>query len=233
MVTNAILGLAALFGLAGFGLSLAESRTGCCSPGADCCFPGSPCCEVGDCCAPGAACCEPGSPCCDTAEASAAGCCGAGADCCFPGSPCCGDDCCAPGSPCCATGVGCCDLLTVRADVAPAPQPKAERKAGCCGAGCCAADQPGQPAKADAATSKIAVDGMTCAGCAKAVGKAVAAVEGVESAVADVKTKTLTVVAKKGAAPSPKAMWEAVEKAGYTPTRIQGAAGTFDRKPTK
>ena len=77
------------------------------------------------------------------------------------------------------------------------------------------------------------MDGMTCAGCAKAVGKAVSAVEGVESAVADVKTKTLTVAAKKGAAPSPKAMWEAIEKAGYTPTRIEGAAGTFDKKPTK
>ena len=187
MVTKAIFGLAAVFGLAGVGLSMAEYRTGCCYPGAACCFPGSPCCA---------------------------------------------DDCCAPGSPCCVTGAGCCDLMTIRAD-APAPQPKAERKAGCCGAGCCAADQPGQPAKADAATSKIAVDGMTCAGCAKTVGKAVSAVEGVESAVADVKTKTLTVTAKKGATPSPRAMWEAVEKAGYTPTRIEGAAGTFDKKPTK
>lgn len=188
MVTKAILGLAAVFGLAGVGLALAETRTGCCYPGADCCFPGSPCCA---------------------------------------------DDCCAPGSPCCVTGAGCCDPVTVRADAAPAPRPKAERKAGCCGAGCCAADQPGQPEKADAAATKIAVDGMTCAGCAKTVGKAVSAVEGVESAVADVKTKTLTVTAKKGASPSPRAMWEAVEKAGYAPTRIEGAAGTFDKKPTK
>jgi copper chaperone CopZ len=200
MLTKAIFGLAALFGLAGVGLSLAETRTGCCYPGA--------------------ACCVPGSPCCDTPPATG-GCCAPGADCCFPGSP------------CCVPGAGCCDLTAVSADVAPAPRAKADRKGGCCAGGCCAADQPAQPAKTDAATSKIAVDGMSCAGCAKTVGKAVSAVEGVESAVADVKTKTLTVVAKKGATPSPKAMWEAVEKAGYKPTRIEGAAGTFEKKPEK
>ncbi len=188
MMTKAIFGLAALFGLAGVGLSLAETRTGCCYLGADCCFPGSPCCA---------------------------------------------DDCCAPGSSCCVPGAGCCDLTAVSADVAPAPRAKADRKGGCCAGGCCAASQPAQPAKADTATSKITVDGMSCAGCAKTVGKAVSAVEGVESAVADVKTKALTVVAKKGATPSPKAMWEAVEKAGYTPTRIEGAAGTFEKKPEK
>ena len=232
MLTKAIFGLVAAFGLAGVGLSLTETRTGCCYPGADCCFPGSPCCDAGDCCISGAGCCVPGSPCCDTPAASA-DCCAPGEECCFPGSPCCTGDCCAQGSPCCVPGAGCCDLTAVKADVAPAPRAKADRKGGCCAGGCCAADQPNQNARADAATSKITVDGMSCAGCAKTVGKAVSAVEGVESAVADVKAKTLTVIAKKGAAPSPKAMWEAVEKAGYTPTRIEGAAGTFDKKPGK
>lgn len=227
MLTKAIFGLAAVFGLAGVGLSLSEGRTGCCAPGAECCYPGSPCCEAGDCCAAGADCCYPGSPCCAAPTASAAGCCAPGADCCFPGSPCCADDCCAPASPCCAAGTGCCDLT--RSGAALARNPRAEAGA----KGDARADRPAEPAKADAATSTIAVDGMTCAGCAKAVGKAVAAVEGVESAAADVKTKALTVTAKKGATPSPKAMWEAVEKAGYTPTRIEGAAGTFDKKPTK
>ena len=230
MMTKAIFGLAALFGMAGVGLSLAETRTGCCAAGAECCFPGSACCGAGDCCAPGADCCLPGAPCCETLAANASDCCAPGAECCFPGSPCCGDDCCAPGSLCCVPGAACCALTAVSADEAPAPQAKAARN--CCGGGGCAA-QPDQPMKADAATSKIAVDGMSCAGCAKTVGKAVSAVEGVESAVADVKTKTLTVVAKKGATPSPRAMWEAVEKAGYKPTRIEGAAGTFEKKPER
>ena len=96
-----------------------------------------------------------------------------------------------------------------------------------------AAAQPAQPAKSETATSRVAVEGMTCGGCAKTVVKAVTAVEGVESATADVKAKTLTVVAKTGAAPSPRAVWEAVEKAGYKPTRIEGAAGTFAAKPAK
>lgn len=226
MLTKAIFGLAAVFGLAGVGLSLSEGRTGCCAPGADCCYPGSPCCEAGDCCMAGADCCYPGSACCAAPTARAAGCCAPGADCCFPGSPCCADDCCAPGSPCCA-GTGCCDLTRGGAALARTPRAEAGAK------GDARADRPAEPAKADAATSKIEVDGMTCSGCAKAVGKAVAAVEGVESAVADVKTKALTVTAKKGATPSPKAMWEAVEKAGYTPTRIEGAAGTFDKKPAQ
>jgi copper chaperone CopZ len=213
MVAKTIFGLVAAFGLAGVGLSLAETRTGCCDPGAACCVPGSPCCDT---------------------PAATGSCCAPGADCCFPGSPCCAGDCCAPGAPCCVPGAACCDLTAASADVAPAPRAKADRKGGCSAGGCCAAaDQPAPPAKADTATSKIAVNGMSCAGCAKTVGKAVSAVEGVESAVADVKTKTLTVIAKKGAAPSPKAMWEAVEKAGYTPTRIEGAAGTFDKKPEK
>ena len=68
MLTKAIFGLVAAFGLAGVGLSLTETRTGCCYPGADCCFPGSPCCDTPaaspDCCAPGEECCFPGSPCC-------------------------------------------------------------------------------------------------------------------------------------------------------------------------
>jgi copper chaperone CopZ len=146
------------------------------------------------------------------------------------GSPCCDDNCCAPASACCATGAECCELSPTIAEVAPAPRAKAS-KACCCGSA--KAASPDEPVKADAATSKIVVDGMTCAGCAKSAGKAVTAVEGVESALADVKTKTLTVVAKKGVTPSPKAMWEAVEKAGFTPTRIEGAVGTFQKKPSK
>ena len=230
MVSKMILGLAAVFGVAGLGLSVAQSRSGCCRPGAACCAAGLPCCETGDCCTSGDACCVPEAPCCET-SAAAATCCAPGADCCLPGSPCCGDDCCAPGAACCVPGAGCCALTPVSTN--PAPPAKADRKGGCCAGGSCAADQPAQPVRADVAASKISVEGMSCAGCEKAVGKALAAVEGVESAVADVKTKTLTVVAKKGATPSPKAMWEAVEKAGYTPTRIEGAAGTFERSPAK
>ena len=61
--------------------------------------------------------------------------------------------------------------------------------------------------------------------------KALEAVAGVESVKTDVKEQTVTVTPKKDKAPSPKALWEAVEKSGYTPTRLEGPAGKFVKKP--
>ena len=79
--------------------------------------------------------------------------------------------------------------------------------------------------------TKVVVKDMTCAGCAKTLVKAVSAVDGVGRAEADVKGKTLTVTPSPGKAPSPKALWEAVEKAGYAPARLEGPGGTFEKKP--
>lgn len=145
-------------------------------------------------------------------------CCYPGSECCYPGSPCCAD-CCYPGSPCCVPGAACCESFA-SADAPPASRTTAA-----------AADD--RPAKADLRATKLVVDDMTCAGCAKAVTKAVSAVAGVEAAAVDLKTKTLTVTPKAGTAPSPKGLWEAVEKAGYKPTRLDGPAGTFEKTPAK
>lgn len=79
--------------------------------------------------------------------------------------------------------------------------------------------------------TKVVVKDMTCAGCAKTLAKALTAVGGVERVEADVTGKTVTVTPKAGAGPSPKALWEAVEKAGYTPARLDGPAGAFEKKP--
>ena len=78
----------------------------------------------------------------------------------------------------------------------------------------------------------VSVDGMSCAGCAKKVGEAVAKVEGVESAIADAATKTLKYTVKADKKVSPKGVWEAVEKSGYTPTKIEGPDGKFEKKPS-
>ena len=115
----------------------------------------------------------------------------------------------------------------------PIELPKAPAKAGC---KCCQSDQPAKAdptAKLDPKVSKLTVDGMTCAGCAKTVTKALSAVEGVESVVIDLKAKTATVTPKAAKSPSPKDMWEAVEKADYKPTKLEGPDGTFEKKPTK
>lgn len=157
-------------------------------------------------------------------------CCYPGAECCFPGSQCCATeaDCCFPGSPCCVPGTACC--ASFAADTAPAPRAKTEYKA------CCQPDQPvnaDQPAKTEAKATKLTVGDMSCAGCAKTVTKALTAVEGVESVVIDLKAKSATVTPKAGKSPSPKELWEAVEKADYKPTKLEGPDGTFEKKPTK
>lgn len=114
----------------------------------------------------------------------------------------------------------------------PIELPKAAAKAGC---KCCAGEdeKAAKPAKADPKAVTLTVDGMSCAGCAKTVTKALAAVEGVDSVVVDVKAKTATVTPKAGKSPSAKDLWEAVEKAEYKPTKLAGADGTFEKKPTK
>ena len=110
--------------------------------------------------------------------------------------------------------------------------PKEPAKAGC---KCCAGDdaKAEKPAKADPKAVTLNVDGMSCAGCAKTVTKALSAVEGVESVVIDLKAKTATVTPKAAKSPSSKDLWEAVEKAEYKPTKLEGPDGKFEKKPTK
>jgi copper chaperone len=112
----------------------------------------------------------------------------------------------------------------------PIELPKSPAKAGC---KCCVDAKAEKPAKADLKAVTLSVDGMTCAGCAKSVTKALSAVEGVESVAVDVKAKIAVVTPKAGKSPSAKDLWEAVEKAEYTPTKLAGPDGIFEKKPTK
>ncbi len=47
----------------------------------------------------------------------------------------------------------------------------------------------------------------------------------------NLKAKTAAVKPKPKAAPSPRALWEAVEKAGQKPVKLEGPSGTFTSKP--
>jgi copper chaperone CopZ len=149
-----------------------------------------------------------------------------------------GNSCCFPGSESCFVGSPCGGGVAPSAD-ADEPLPLkltiAAPKAGCkCGAGEAPKEAPKveHPAKVDAKLSTMIVEGMTCAGCAKTVSKAVSAIADVESAEVDVKTKTVTVTPKAGKILSAKDLWEAVEKAGYKPSKFEGPAGKFVSKPT-
>lgn len=138
------------------------------------------------------------------------------------------------------SGKTCCSSLLSRTPVADccaavveeSTTPSASNAGmGCCGETCDApADSPG---KVELKTSKLVVDGMTCAGCAKSVSKAISSVSGVESAIVDLKSQSVTVTPKKDLAPAPKDLWEAIEKAGFKPTKLEGPNGSFDRKPSK
>ena len=81
------------------------------------------------------------------------------------------------------------------------------------------------------APTAITVQEMHCMSCARKMADRLYAVPGVAGVAADVKSKRLTVTAKPGAQPSPRALWEAIEKAGYKPTRLDSPAGKFTAKP--
>jgi copper chaperone CopZ len=84
---------------------------------------------------------------------------------------------------------------------------------------------------AEPALITISIQGMHCAGCAGKVKRNLQGVAGVASAQADAKAASATVVAQQGASPSAKALWEAVERAGYKPVKLVTPAGTFTSKP--
>lgn len=91
----------------------------------------------------------------------------------------------------------------------------------------------GSLAAAEAKSTVISIPGMHCDGCAKKVVTKVLEVGGVESASSSMETKTVKVTPNAGMSLSPKALWEAVEKAKKTPTKLVGPSGTFSSKPSK
>ena len=84
---------------------------------------------------------------------------------------------------------------------------------------------------ADPPPTTISVQGMHCVACASKVAGNLQAVVGVQKAEVDADKAVAVVMAKSSVAPSPKALWEAVEKAGYKPTKLVGPSGTFTSKP--
>jgi copper chaperone CopZ len=77
----------------------------------------------------------------------------------------------------------------------------------------------------------ITVPDMHCLGCAKKMANQLYQVPGVAKVQASVETTSLIVTPKAQQIPSPRGLWEAVEKAGYRPSRLEGPNGTFTQKP--
>jgi hypothetical protein len=72
--------------------------------------------------------------------------------------------------------------------------------------------------------------------CSKESGPAIAEISkipGVGKVVPDHKTRSLTIIPKDNAFPSPKAIWEAAEKVKIEPTRLATAHGVYNAKPRR
>lgn len=79
----------------------------------------------------------------------------------------------------------------------------------------------------------IVVKDMHCAACAKKIATRLYSVAGVLEVRADVQRHTAYVGPHEQKLPSPRAMWEAVEAAGFQPVQLNGPAGRFTSKPAK
>jgi copper chaperone CopZ len=77
----------------------------------------------------------------------------------------------------------------------------------------------------------LTIKGMHCGGCALKVAGKLQAVQQVQRATVNHQTGRATITAKVNQAVSPRALWEAVERAGYTPTQLAGPSGTYTKKP--
>jgi copper chaperone CopZ len=82
-------------------------------------------------------------------------------------------------------------------------------------------------------TITFTVKGMCCSKEAEPAIKELEKVKGVAKVKADTKKGTLTIEPKSKSDPSPKELWEAVEKAKVTPVKLAMAHDTFTKKPKK
>lgn len=77
----------------------------------------------------------------------------------------------------------------------------------------------------------LTLDKLDCASCAKRIGAKINEVSGVAKIQYDVEKKLMWVHPQAGKQPSPRALWEAAEKANGSPTKLQGPYGVFTVKP--
>jgi copper chaperone CopZ len=77
----------------------------------------------------------------------------------------------------------------------------------------------------------IHVHDMHCADCAKQIARKLYALPGVVEVRADVAKNIAYVVPQKDKTLAPRAMWEAVESAGFQVARLQGPQGSYTTKP--
>ncbi|MFT5527159.1 MAG: copper chaperone CopZ [Pirellulaceae bacterium] len=84
---------------------------------------------------------------------------------------------------------------------------------------------------AQPAFTEVVVTNMHCDACAKKIAGKLYLLKGVKEVRAELKSNTAYVVSQQNKNISPKAIWEAVEKAGFKVVKLNGPAGLFKTKP--
>ena len=79
----------------------------------------------------------------------------------------------------------------------------------------------------------IYVGDMHCSDCAQRIANKLYAVKGVSKVTANLKTGIAYVTPADKKTLSPRTLWEAVEKAEFTPIKLEGPSGKFKKKPKK
>jgi copper chaperone CopZ len=82
-------------------------------------------------------------------------------------------------------------------------------------------------------TTIVWVSDLHCASCAKKLVSKLFTVPGVVDVKTNVKKGTVLVIPEKTRQPSPKSIWEEIEKADFTPTKLRCPTGVFEKKPTR
>ena len=77
----------------------------------------------------------------------------------------------------------------------------------------------------------ITVTDMHCKHCAQKIASKLYLVPGVLEVRASLKANQARISPQANLAPSPKALWEAIEAAGFVPVSLSGPAGEFTSKP--
>jgi copper chaperone CopZ len=77
----------------------------------------------------------------------------------------------------------------------------------------------------------IYVHDMHCADCAKKIARKLYAIPGVVEVRADVNKNIVYVVPQKDKTLAPRAVWEAVESAGFAVARLDSPQGNYNAKP--
>ena len=87
------------------------------------------------------------------------------------------------------------------------------------------------PAASPVTYTTIHVQDMHCGECAKTIARKLYALPGVVEVRADVNKNIAYVVPQKDKTVASKAVWEAVESAGFRVVRLESPQGTFTTKP--